>query len=92
MTWNSPHHLPPQTPAPDPLTDSGVRRAIGTQVRLHLPEGRSLDVGLLDIRDVATWTTLAMMIHRRLPIQIDGPIRAAFAGGVVMWVEEIRDE
>jgi hypothetical protein len=91
MTWNNPHHLSPRTSAPDPLTDSGVHRAMGTRVRLHLPEGETVEVGLLDVRDVSTWSELSMLVARRMPIAVEGPTPRVFAGGVVMWAEKISE-
>jgi hypothetical protein len=86
MPLNNPHHRATAT-VPDPLTDSGLQRAIGTQIRLHMPDDYSVDVGLLDIANVSTWSDLAMLIGRRLPIEVGGPGRMMFAGGVVLWVE-----
>jgi hypothetical protein len=91
MTWNSPHHVTPPPQAHDPLTDSGIHRALGTQVRLHLADGGTVDVGLLEISGVSTWRELAMHVSRRAPLTIDGTRRAVFAPGFIMWAEEIRD-
>lgn len=81
-----------RTGAADPLTDSAVHRfAMGTQVRLHLHGGTYVDCGLLDISGAATWRDLVEMVQRGIPIEVLGPRRHGFGGGVVLRVECTSD-
>ncbi len=93
MTLNEPAHYlrGGHVPAPDPLTDSGMQRALGTVVRLHLPEKRYVDVGLTDIRGVTTWRDLVERISRHAPIETLGLPRRVFAAGVVVYAEAVSD-
>lgn len=75
---------------PDPMTDSAVRRltmGMGTQVRLHLYRA-TVDVDLLAIADVSTWSDLEYRVMNGIAISVDRP-RMCFAGGVVLWIEDI---
>lgn len=75
----------------DELTDSGIHRwALGTQVRLHVYEGY-VDCGLLDVTGVTTWAELAQLVTQCRAIEVTGPRRHAFAGGVVLRVECLSD-
>lgn len=85
-------HTRAETPA-DPLTDSGVRRltlGMGTQVRLHMYSGGPVVVDLLAIDEVTTWRDLQQRIQHGRPISVDRP-RMVFAGGVVLWAEDITE-
>jgi hypothetical protein len=84
----------PARPAyePDPLTDSAVHRlGLGTQVRLWLYGGVSVDVGLLAIRNVSTWDDLAERIVAGQAIEVKASRRRVFGGGAVMWAEVLTD-
>lgn len=83
------HH---STQEPDPLTDSAVHRlGLGTQVRLYLYGGQSVDVGLLAIRDVANWTDLAEKIIRGQAVEVKASRRRVFGSGAIMWAEVLTD-
>jgi hypothetical protein len=96
-----PHPPPaPYRPAPDdtveyaripPLTDSGVHRLmVGTVVRVHLSQGPPVEVGLLTIRNVATWEDLVYMISEGRTLDVLGPpVRQVIAGWCIMRVEVV---
>jgi hypothetical protein len=83
---------PAHTREPDPLTDSAIHRlGLGTQVRLHLYGGDSVDCGLLDIRDVTNWDDLEARIVRGMALSVRGARRYVLAGGSIMWAEVTSD-
>jgi hypothetical protein len=78
----------------DPLTDSAVRRltmGMGTQVRLHLHNEPPVDVDLLAVADVSTWSDLEYRVINGIAISVDRP-RMCFAGGIVLWIEDITPD
>lgn len=87
------YNAPPVPAAPNPLTDSGVHRAmLGTRVKLHLHNGTEVEVSLTAIRDVNTWTDLTERIVRGLSIEVFAARRRVFVGGVILWAEVSSDE
>lgn len=79
-------------PAHDELSDSGVLRlATATRVRLHTYKGEPVEVSMGFIRGVTTWEDVAAKVMRCEPIELVGPHRMAFAGGVVLWADVSTD-
>lgn len=64
---------------------------MGNTVRLHLHNEPPVEVALLSIRDVSTWSDLVARIEMGQALEVLGSRRRVFSGGVVLWAEVTTD-